>query len=75
MSLGSTSTSHQFVARGDLQEDVWLGLYTGDGVSVRVGGGEDGSGDQEEGESQVCVINFKGKASFSKQVSCILTLL
>ena len=66
MSMGSSS--HQYVARGDLQEDVWLGLFTEEGWEGRGregGGGEDG---EVEGESQVCVINFKGKASFSTQV-------
>ena len=73
MSLSSPSTSHQFVARGDLQEDIWLGLFSGDGRKERERerGREGGRGGavEREGESQVCVINFKGKASFSTQVS------
>jgi serine/threonine protein kinase len=54
MSMTSSSTTQKYVARGDLQEDVWLGLYSEEGR-------------EREGESQVCVINFKGKASFSTQ--------
>lgn len=65
----SPSTAHPFVARGDLQEDVWLGLYSGDGRRGREGGGREEGGGEKEGESQICVINFKGKASFSTQVS------
>ena len=65
----SPSTTHPFVARGDLQEDVWLGLYTGDGRRGREEGGREEGGGEKEGESQICVINFKGKASFSTQVS------
>ena len=61
--MTSLPTSHQYVARGDLQEDVWLGLYSTKGK----GGG--GVGEREEGESQVCVINFRGKTSFTTQVS------
>ena len=67
----SPSTSHPFVARGDLQEDIWLGLYSED-----MGGGEGGGGEgggEREGESQVCVINFKGKSSFSTQVRACLS--
>ena len=66
-------STHPYVARGDLQEDVWLGLYSNDvggrgvgGGRVRGRGGDDGSG---EGQSQVCVINFKGKANFFSEVT------
>ena len=62
MSMTSSSTTHQYVACADLHEDVWLGLYSEEG--------REGEGlREEEGRSQVCVINFKGKASFSTQVS------
>ena len=71
--MTSLPTSHQYVARGDLQEDVWLGLYStkGKGGGGKDGGGKDGGGvgEREEGESQVCVINFRGKTSFTTQVS------
>ena len=65
-------STHPYVARGDLQEDVWLGLYSKDVGGRGVGGGrgrgrggDEGSG---EGQSQVCVINFKGKANFFSEV-------
>ena len=66
----TSSTAHQYVARGDLQEDVWLGLYS-EGEGEGGGGGGGVGGEEGEGESQVCVINFKGKASFSTQVSVL----
>ena len=55
MSLASAPLSHPYVACGDLQEDLWLGVFSE---------GER----EEEGESQICVINFKGKASYFTEV-------
>lgn len=75
-------TTPSYVARGDLQEDLWLCMYTPGGEEEEEeerkkekeeeelrGRGRRGEG---EARAEVCIINFKRKASLFTEVCNII---
>lgn len=58
---GEVPMPHPHVARGDLQEELWLGTFAAGEEVVEEGGAENRAG--------VVVINFRGKTNFSTEVS------
>ena len=60
--VGEVPTPHPHVARGDLQEELWLATFTAE---------QEG----RENRGEVVVINFRGKTNFSTEVRTLVYVL
>ena len=66
--LPASPSGPSSVAQGDLQEDLWLCMYTPGGEEEEETVGSGGEGEEEGARAEVCIINFKRKASLFTEV-------